>query len=649
MSKQPSDHLHPKYRPYIDGLRAVAVLSVLGYHAAPGRVPGGFIGVDIFFIISGFLISSIIFSNLERGTFSITDFYNRRIRRIFPALSTLLVATVVFGWFALVATEYAYLGKHVASGAGFVSNGVLYSESGYFDSAVEAKPMLHLWSLAIEEQFYLLWPLTLAFVWRRKWNFLGVTAAIGLLSFAVNVYLSASNPSAAFYWPISRFWQLMIGGVLAYLTLHRPELLRRNKNAQSIVGFSLVAIALLLIDRHRAFPGWWALLPSLGTFFIISSGSEAWLNRYVLSRKLLVWIGLISYPLYLWHWPMLSFARIFEGTEVSQRLRLELLCLAFLLAWITYRLIELPIRQNRSIVPVVALGCTMVFVGSVGLYCFFNGGFRSRSNQPTILNAGDIGHERFEREYVKYSRCSSATRAAVDSGVSEFDVCRQSLDDKDLEIAILGDSHALPTFMAFASSFTGVNVGVFARDALPLVHCKEFESVYKYVLSNPNILTVILAAHWSGRFASATDRPTLERELSDTAELLSNSGKQVYITSDNPDFTFAPSRCKFAGRFGQTNLCTQDSKLLENQRAKYEPFFESLVAKSPRLKLLDTADCFCKESYCSMASNGLLLFEDKQHLNVNGARFLANCLRSHYPELGFPPNGRSDVSKFPSY
>jgi peptidoglycan/LPS O-acetylase OafA/YrhL len=182
------NHLtHPKYRPDIDGLRAVAVLAVVLFHAFPGLIRGGFIGVDIFFVISGYLISTIIFENLDRGSFSFREFYVRRIKRIFPALIVVLLACFAFGWFALLADEFNQLGKHIAAGAGFVSNIVLWGEAGYFDNSAETKPLLHLWSLGIEEQFYIVWPLLLWFAWKRKFNLLTIAVLIAIISLALNI------------------------------------------------------------------------------------------------------------------------------------------------------------------------------------------------------------------------------------------------------------------------------------------------------------------------------------------------------------------------------------------------------------------------------------------------------------------------------
>lgn len=203
------------YRAEIDGLRAFAVFSVVLFHAFPSRLVGGFIGVDIFFVISGFLITSHIFEKLDDGSFDFYDFWGRRVRRIFPALSLVMGCSLIFGWFVLLADEYAQLGKHVASGAVFIQNFILVEESGYFDNAAETKPMLHLWSLAVEEQFYIIWPFVLWVSWRLGFNFLSVTLLVAALSFFINLKLTEFNPVEAFFWPLGRSWELLAGSLLA--------------------------------------------------------------------------------------------------------------------------------------------------------------------------------------------------------------------------------------------------------------------------------------------------------------------------------------------------------------------------------------------------------------------------------------------------
>lgn len=225
-----ASHLsHPKYRPDIDGLRAVAVLSVVAFHAFPGWMKGGFIGVDVFFVISGFLISTIIFENLDRGTFRFVEFYARRIKRIFPALLLVLIVSYAFGWFALLSDEYKQLGKHIAAGTGFVSNLVLWGEAAYFDNSADTKPLLHLWSLGIEEQFYVIWPFVLWLAWKRKLNLLTLTIFVALVSLYLNLKGIKKDEVSTFYSPQTRFWELLSGSILAWFALYKKDALNKFK------------------------------------------------------------------------------------------------------------------------------------------------------------------------------------------------------------------------------------------------------------------------------------------------------------------------------------------------------------------------------------------------------------------------------------
>lgn len=363
------------YRPDIDGLRAFAVLSVLAFHAFPTMVPGGFVGVDVFFVISGFLISGIILTGIRRGTFTFSQFYARRIRRIFPALVIVLAFSLFCGWTLLLPADFRRLGNHVAAGAGFVSNIALWRESGYFDTASELKPLLHLWSLGIEEQYYLVWPLMLMLGAAYLHRLLAVILGVALLSFVVNVGVTHAHPSAAFYLPVTRFWELMVGSLLAYVQLFYPSLLdaakekvtaQRRADAIAFGGCCLLIAAVVLIDEQASFPGWWALLPTVGTATLIATGGTSWVSRRMLSNRAAVYVGLISYPLYLWHWPLLTFARIVEGSVPPPWVRIVILTFAFALASLTYHWVEIPIRKStaagRGSTAVAGLSLAMVIV-----------------------------------------------------------------------------------------------------------------------------------------------------------------------------------------------------------------------------------------------------------------------------------------------
>ncbi|MDI1301266.1 MAG: acyltransferase family protein [bacterium] len=471
MTHHKHSHLaHPKYRSDIDGLRAVAILPVVIFHACPSIMPGGFIGVDIFFVISGFLISSIIFSSLERDRFSLIEFYNRRVKRIFPALILVLISCLVFGWFVLFSDEYKQLGKHTAAGAGFIQNFVLWRESGYFDNSAETKPLLHLWSLAIEEQFYFFWPLLLAFVWKRQWSFLRITAVIAAVSFSANIYLILSGHSiAAFYLPFSRFWELMVGGVLAYVLLHRPQLIEKHKDIQSLIGFALILAGLLLINKGSDFPGWWVLLPTLGAFFIISAGPASWLNEKLLSNKPMVWIGLISYPLYLWHWPILSYLRIAEG-GLSNTQGILALIAAIGLAWLTYRIIEKPFRsEGKSREKVTALLVAMAFILTSGAMLYKQGGVAQRA-----LGGGNEYVSYFENsipEWQYFSKTGMLKKFRSECDFYNIDkyragestrIPRPSIDNSchikspnhSYSVLLWGDSHAQQLYFGLKSSLS---------------------------------------------------------------------------------------------------------------------------------------------------------------------------------------------------
>ena len=287
---------HIAYRPDIDGLRAIAVLAVVGFHYFPGRLPGGFIGVDVFFVISGYLITSILLRSLQDGTFSIAGFYGRRVRRIFPALAVILAVSFVLGWALLMPLEFKQLGKQIVAGAFFVPNFLFWSEAGYFDNPLE-KPLLHLWSLGIEEQFYIVWPVLLWFVWSRRWPLLSTIAAITFVSFATNILLTTNDPVAGFYSPISRAWELGLGALLAcWRTSIKGKSYPGSNRGLSMVGLLMIGGTTLLLDETATFPGWWAAVPVLGACLVIIAGPGSFLNRRLLSFPALVWIGLISYP-----------------------------------------------------------------------------------------------------------------------------------------------------------------------------------------------------------------------------------------------------------------------------------------------------------------------------------------------------------------
>jgi peptidoglycan/LPS O-acetylase OafA/YrhL len=381
---QPPD----RYRPDIDGLRAIAVLLVVCFHAFPEAMPGGFIGVDIFFVISGFLITGIIVRQLDQLRFSLLGFYVRRIRRIFPALIVVLGVTLVLGWLWMLPTAYAQLSADVFASAAFVSNVALLLQSGYFDIESGKKPLLHLWSLGIEEQFYLFWPLILMLAARLRVSILAVASVIGVASFVLNVALIGSDPVATFYLPLTRAWELLAGAALAcgWSQLRQTG---AASNLRAAIGLLLIAIAAGVLDSKSAFPGWWAILPVAGAALLLSAPA-AWGCRHLLSSPAMVRIGLISYPLYLWHWPLLVFFAIIKFAPLTLLERVLIVGLSFALAWLTYRFVEIPFRFGRpSRLRIAGLCSGMALVALAGGVIVQGRGFDFRL-PPEIREMTDV-------------------------------------------------------------------------------------------------------------------------------------------------------------------------------------------------------------------------------------------------------------------
>jgi peptidoglycan/LPS O-acetylase OafA/YrhL len=373
------EHAHAsqlRYRPDIDGLRALAVLPVLIFHAFPQAVPAGFYGVDIFFVISGYLITGIVHQQMLSKTFSIADFYKRRIRRIFPALITVVLVTFLVAYFILPPRELKSLGTNIAGGAVFAQNFILLGQVGYFDLAAEEKPLLHLWSLGIEEQYYIVWPLLLMMIGSWRWRSLAVTLALAAASYVSAIIVQRHAPDYAFYLPVTRAWELLIGSGLALWVSGRPPAAVDSTRQRARLIYEMAALSAIVVlafafwhyNRSTAHPGSRTLLPVLAAAALIATHGTL-VHRSILSSRPAVFIGLISYPLYLWHYPLITFARIHYVEGVSPWVMCEFLIASVILAWLTYRYIERPIRfgQRNVAYKVGALLGGMATLGIAGL------------------------------------------------------------------------------------------------------------------------------------------------------------------------------------------------------------------------------------------------------------------------------------------
>ena len=531
---------HPSYRPDIDGLRAIAVLLVVIHHAFPQLLPGGFIGVDLFFVISGFLITTIIFQNLESGNFSFSDFYVRRIKRIFPALLLVLVTCLVYGWFSLLPADYKQLGKHTLAGAAFVSNFAFWYESGYFDGDSKLKPLLHLWSLGVEEQYYIFWPLIAWFAWKKKVNLFKLCLALLIISFVANLVIVRSNPVSAFFSPASRFWELMVGSILAYMKLH--QVVTKNawrNNFLAWLGLCFLVVGLVFIHPERRFPGFWGLLPEMSAYLIIYAGQHAWLNRVVLSNRLLVWIGLISFPLYLWHWPLLVFAKQSSVQNPSVPMLLLVIASSIALAWLTYRLVERPIRFGKLGGNRVALvlAILMLAVGYLGFNIYKRDGLSFRI--PATLQKIAA----FSNDYAKDSNYECLI-GITDTASKNPSQCFQNVSKKKKSILLWGDSYAWAIYAGInKTAASKVDVFLMSKAGCPPLLAGERFKENNCIPQNALVIDtikhekydqVVLVARWDHWNYQSSDYIT---NISKTIDQLKVLGvKQIYVIGPPPEW-----------------------------------------------------------------------------------------------------------------
>jgi peptidoglycan/LPS O-acetylase OafA/YrhL len=611
------------YRSDIDGLRALAVVSVVVFHAFSWMIPGGYAGVDVFFVISGYLITTNILNGLNESTFTIQGFYQRRIRRIFPALVTMLAIVYAFGWFVLLATEYRQLGKHVGSGASFISNIILWQESGYFDTSSAVKPLTHLWSLGIEEQFYIVWPLLLWAIFKLRLPVLVSTVVLTVISFGFGLYALDHDVVGAYYSPFNRFWELLIGAILAAVMLKRTygDKATKWQQAGSIVGLALIVFTMFSLDGQSSFPGWNALAPTVGAALMIGCGPQTLTARRIFSLRVIVWVGLISFPLYLWHWPLLTFARIISSTMPTAQVRFGAVVLSVVLSWATYQLIEKPLRFHPRVKVITgALVASMIAIGLVGYVTFEKDGFDSRKVvqiNPLIAGAPDI-----------YSIPEILSGCGINDPEEQslFLHCVRDAREKP-RFALIGDSKSAVLFPGFFNTSESGSRWMFMGGnsdsgvPVPLISdAPEFERFQKLariavdsVAANSDVDVVVLQGAVRAMFgiadetsfASLPDSPYYDivtEGLRNSITMLTEAGKKVVLYIDNPPLP-NPEDClqrkttiEVLNRLlvKPNPLCEMPIQTFIDQTAKYYLMFEQLKQEFPgQVDIFDATEIFC--------------------------------------------------------
>ena len=635
----------PSRRLEIQGLRALAVATVLAYHAGL-PVPGGFVGVDVFFVVSGFVITAMLGREwAATGRIRFGSFYLRRFKRLAPALAVMVAVTAIASSLILSPLGPQQAAADTGIGAMLLAaNWVIAGATGgYFDAPAEANPLLHTWSLSVEEQFYLAFPAILALGWllatrvtRLRHAAVVLVGLVAAVSFALaDVAASGYSPSwlLGFYSPLTRAWEFAFGALLA---LGASRLTIRSHSLASglgVLGAAMLAASLWLITSETSFPGAWTLLPVVGTSLLIVAALQTpTIATRALATRPLVAVGDYSYSIYLWHWPFIAFAAILWPASGVAAMTAAVLSLVP--AWASYRLVEQPIRslagrrktRLAALVTTVVVSPVVVAV-AVGVLATQFWMPRYEQGEIAVANAGDIGqaewHDYLRDSFYPCTPGEIRARALAWEGILR---CQQSKPGNDTSVALIGDSHAEHLFVGLAEALPGENVVYYIRNDALSTEDANFARIVTHVATSPSIRTVVVSSLWSLRGAGD---PALLAALSS----LGSAGKSVFVTDDVPYFNFEPFQCKYRKALFLPAECSMDARAFQREYARWYPKLAATVERVPRAQLVRTARYFCSETTCSMARTGQLLFRDRSHLNIPGSRFLASRMLDDYPAL----------------
>ncbi len=646
-----------RYRADIDGLRAVAVVPVVLYHAGVSLFSGGFVGVDVFFVISGYLITSLIIGEIDAGRFSLLDFYQRRVRRIFPALYAVVTFCAVVGYLFYTPDDLKRLGQAIIGVSLFLSNVVFWLQTGYFGAQFEELPLLHTWSLAVEEQFYTVFPLYLMFVNRflpsRRCT---VTLALCAFSFAFSTWSVQVFPSATFFLAPARAWELLIGALLALGLVPKTYLLK-CRGPVAFAGLAMIALPVFFYSENTVFPGASALPPVLGAAFVIWAGAEAEnpVSR-LLSGRWFVFVGKISYSLYLWHFSILAFVTYLNVAKLSAPATAAVVVLSFGVAALSWSLVERPFRRSKEALSpnlrffAPAAIATFAFC-TFGLYAYRDSGVPARLT-PAVLR---VLHEADDYDGDRLA-C-----ALYGPPVPKADQCRIGRQAENTpQFALWGDSHAEAWRSAFddlaaRNGQTGIYLGRVA--CAPIIDVERLDvpecisvnkEILQFILSTSSIRTVVLAARW-GLWAEGTrykkesrkpaaiylvsqngvstdplqNRAAFAFGLHETIAALRADGKDVWLIGPTPEVGYLVPKSIYIEQLGiNPNLDIRPTPEEYQQREGFVIGLFDRMQKEFQVKVVRPDRALCDERHCKIEQDGKPLYIDDNHLSVFGAKSL---------------------------
>lgn len=632
-----------KYRPEIDGLRAISVLAVIFFHADFSLFKGGFIGVDVFFVISGYLITSILVKELQGNCFSLVQFYVRRIKRILPALTIVVLITSLFAWNFLFPREMEEFSNSLIAVALMVSNIFFWKHSGYFETASEMKPLLHFWSLSVEEQFYVFFPLYLAFLWRlgKKYTLGGIGLFFFLSLMFSQSLTSQGEASASFFLLPSRGWEMLLGSALAvYEMVHEQEKVSSSILGQwaSSIGLTCILLSCTLFNNHSPLPGLLSLIPTIGTALIIVYASPTNIVGSILSNKLLVHIGLLSYSAYLWHQPIFVFTRIQYDSINIWTAGIAILT-SFILAYITWRFIEQPFRKLRSQKLIICMGLSSIGI-LTGLGLYLNSASKSLNRfplaaRPTVEQASlNVSHA---------MKALDRGGCFIDYDQTFQDLIRQNCASKaSPKFLLFGDSRAahhlpglktlterVPRYHGFlveqwtAASCRAIDVRYNSK------RCHDFYSAFveKILPTLDEKTYVIVSSAWLWTL-NAVPEKEFEASFESLLNQLKKSQAQVVIIGETPSYSGNPFR-----RLFREGRVTQDQEMLEINNSKYINTLLSQISQRYSLRFIDPTPYLCSKDsqFCLVKHKNQFVYYDQEHLSPFGSALLWERLDNHQP------------------
>lgn len=643
------------HRTDIDGLRAVAIALVVGFHSGVPLFTGGFIGVDVFFVISGYLIGGIVYREMLMERFSYLNFYARRIRRIAPALIVMLISCSAISFMLMSPGELKYFSIYSLASLLSVPNIALWLKADYFAPSSELNPLLMTWSLGIEEQFYLFLPPMILLFHKNNKTLIFALVAIIAISFFLSVSQSGNYPIASFYLLHTRAWELA-SGVLFYIISKQPKIFAKSiftekaKDLQFLLGFTLLTLATVLFDKSVTFPGWYAIIPVLATIMMISGNGR--ISKFLLCNKFFVFIGLISYSWYLWHWPLLSFARMSSISDLHWVAGVAISIAALIPAYLSYKYVETPFRIVSGKVQerhwIIGYVCVVLTCALPMLWAYQKQGFPSRV--PSTLWASE-----------KKNPC------LVGYGETHFNETLECLpaESNRPSIALLGDSHAsmLKDGLNKAADHKGLNVLQLTKSSCPFLigvsreirsrpmhfsECSQYnQSVLDYIKSRPDIEIILLAGFWEAGIDAEQGEgyrytqddislpknvmDVFENSLVDTVNLLTKMGKKVIVIEDTPTLSFDPrinasiQLIPFRSHLNKI-VGGEGVEFNSNKTNRIIPFkydltktLKNIMREDSSVSMFSIPDQLCRDELCAYKDNESLYYIDNQHLSSSGS------------------------------